>query len=65
MGTCFVHFGMGDKGDQRKPSILILQLTLTIHTISLIFCYVSKLLSPLCLLLLKGEPGIQGKKVKR
>jgi len=60
----WLHFG-GDKDDQYKPSILILQLIWTVHTIGLIFCYVSQLLSLLCLWLLKGEPGIEGKKVKQ
>lgn len=60
----FLHLGE-DKEDQYKLSILILQLILSIHTSDLIFCYVLKLLSSLYVPLLKGEPGIQGKKVKR
>lgn len=67
VGTCFLEFG-GDKCDQHMPSTLllklILQLILIIHIIGLIFCHVPTFLSLLLMLLLKGEPGAQGKKVK-
>lgn len=64
VGMCFLVFWR-DNADQHEPSILTLKLALSISTIGLLFCYFPNPLSLLCLFLLKGEPGMQGKKVKQ